>query len=161
MQRLTCVEGRGQRDLSGIERHRHGQRLEGRTHFEHAGGQPVDAVGIERFLRVVRIVVRHRHHRDHFAAAHIGDETGGGDLHFVFLLGGEQFVAQSMLHAKVDRELDRFLRPVGGKARHVQVSEAARIQPFFDAGDALVVDIDVADDMRNHRAVGIDTLVFG
>ena len=78
-----------------------------------------------------------------------------------FCCGGEQFVAQRVLHAQIDRELDRLLQPVGGKARHVQIGEPARVEPFLDAGDALVVDIDVTDHMRHHRAVRIDALVLG
>jgi hypothetical protein len=66
-----------------------------------------------------------------------------------------------VLHAQIDRELDRLLQAVGGEARHVQVGKAAGIEPFLDAGDALVVDIDVADDVRDHRAVRIDALVLG
>ncbi len=43
----------------------------------------------------------------------------------------------------------------------MQVREAARIEPFLDAGDTLVVDIDVADEMGDLRAVWIDALVLG
>ena len=42
-----------------------------------------------------------------------------------------------------------------------QRGEPLPVQPFLDAGDALVVDIDVAHHVRNHRAVRIDALVLG
>ena len=72
-----------------------------------------------------------------------------------------QFVAHRVLHAQIDRELDRLLQTIGGEARHVQVGESAPVEPFLDAGDALVVDIDVTDHVRDHRAVRIDALVLG
>jgi hypothetical protein len=49
-----------------------------------------------------------------------------------------------VLHPKIDGKLDRLLEPVGGEPRHVQVGGAA-VEPLLDAGNALVVDIDVAD----------------
>ena len=160
-QRAARIEARTERDLSGIERHRHGQRLEGRAHLEHAGGQAVNAGRIERLARIVRVVIRHRHHRDDFAGANVGDQTRGRDLDLVFLLRREQFVAQRVLHAQIDGELDRLLQPVGGEAGHVQIGKPARVEPFLDAGNALVVDIDVADDVGDHCAVRVDALVLG
>ena len=56
---------------------------------------------------------------------------------------------------------DRLLQPVGGKPRHVQRGEPLPVEPFLDAGDALVVDVDVADHVRDRRAVRIDALVLG
>ena len=66
-----------------------------------------------------------------------------------------------MLYPQIDGEPDRLLQPVGGEPRQMQVGKAAAVQPFLDAGDALVVDIDVADKMRDLVAVGIDALVLG
>ena len=66
-----------------------------------------------------------------------------------------------MLDAQVDRELDRLLQTIGGETGQVQIREPARIEPLLDAGDALVVDVDVADDVGNLGAVGIDALVLG
>ena len=43
----------------------------------------------------------------------------------------------------------------------MQRGEPLPVQPFLDAGDALVVDIHVADLVRDHRPVGIDALVLG
>ena len=65
------------------------------------------------------------------------------------------------MHAQIERELHRLLQPVGGKSRHMQRGEPLPVQPLLDAGDALVVDIDVADLVRHHRAVRIDALVLG
>ena len=73
----------------------------------------------------------------------------------------DQLVAQRVLHAQIDRELDRLLQAVGGKPGHVQVGEPAAVEPFLDAGDALVVDVDVADQVRDLGAVRIDALVLG
>src|SRR5262249_59986289 len=52
-------------------------------------------------------------------------------------------------------------RRVGGKPRKRRVGEPARVEPFFDAGGALVVDIDVADDVGDLAAVRVDALVLG
>ena len=59
-----------------------------------------------------------------------------------------------MLHAQIDRKLDRLLQAVGGEARHVQRLQAVAVEPFLDAGDALVVDVDVADQVRDLGALG-------
>ena len=42
----------------------------------------------------------------------------------------------------------------------MQRGEPLPVQPFLDAGDALVVDIHMADLMGDHRAVRIDSLVL-
>ncbi len=63
-----------------------------------------------------------------------------------------QFVAQRVLHAQIDRELDRLLQAVGGEPGQVQVGKPAAVEPFLHAGDALVVDVDVADQMRDDSA---------
>src|SRR5262249_23940077 len=68
---------------------------------------------------------------------------------------------QRVLYAKIDRKIDWPLQLIGGKTCHVQSGEALPIQPFFNAGDALVVDVHMADFMCDHRPVGIDTLVLG
>ena len=65
-----------------------------------------------------------------------------------------------MLHAQVDRELDRLLQPVGREPGRVQRREPVAVEPFLDAGDALVVDIDEADQVRDLGAVRIDALVL-
>src|SRR5437764_1285959 len=57
--------------------------------------------------------------------------------------------------------LHRPLLAVGREAGAMQVGEAAAVEPFLDAGDALVVDVDVADEVRDLGAVGIDPLVLG
>ena len=66
-----------------------------------------------------------------------------------------------MLHAQVDRKLYRLLQPVGGKTGQVQIGKPVAVEPFLDAGDALVVDVDVADQVRDFGAVRIDALVLG
>ena len=59
-----------------------------------------------------------------------------------------------MLDAQVDRELDRLLQTIGGEAGQMQIGEAARIEPLLDAGDALVVDVDVADEWETSAPFG-------
>ena len=67
MQRGAGIVHRVESGLAGIQRHRQRQRLEGRTHFEHAGGQAVDPVRVVGFLGIVRIEIRQRHQRHDFA----------------------------------------------------------------------------------------------
>src|SRR6202011_1446631 len=61
----------------------------------------------------------------------------------------------------VDRELYRLLLAVGAEAGAMQVGKAMGVDPLLDAGDALIVDIDVADDVRDLVHVRIDALVLG
>ena len=97
--------------------------------------------------------------RDDLAGAHVGEQAGGG--HGLELgAGGDQLVAQRVLDPQVDRKLDRLLQAVGGESRQMQIGEPAAVEPFLDAGDALIVDIDVADHMRDLGAVRIDALVL-
>ena len=159
VQRAARVVQRVEIGLAGIERHRQRQRLEGRAHLEHAGGQAVDAIGIVRFLRIVRIEVRQRDHRDDLAGLDVGDEAGGR-LGLVLFLGLQQFVAQRVLDAQIDRQFHRPLQPVGGEARAMQIGEPVIVEPFLHPGDALVVDVDEADQVRDLGAGRIDPLVL-
>ncbi len=43
----------------------------------------------------------------------------------------------------------------------MQRGEPLAVEPFLDAGNALVVDIDVTDFVADHRAVWVDALIFG
>src|SRR6266496_3518770 len=65
-----------------------------------------------------------------------------------------------MLDPQIERERYRVLQPIGGEARGVQGGEPARVEPFLDAGNALVVDVDEADDVGDLLAVRIDALVL-
>ena len=65
-----------------------------------------------------------------------------------------------MLHAQIDRELHRLLQAVGRKPRGMQRREPVAVEPFLHAGNALIVDIDQTDQVRDFRAVRIDALVL-
>ena len=78
MQRMAGVELGSERRLAVVERHGDGEHLEGRAHLEDAGGQPVDAGGIVGLARIVGVVVRLRHQRDHLAGIDVEDQAGGG-----------------------------------------------------------------------------------
>ena len=116
-------------------------------------------VGSSASMRIVGIVIRLRNHGDDLAGAHVEDDAGGGQR-LEFGARGDQLVAQRMLHAQIDGELDRSLQPVGGKPRHMQRGEAMPVEPLLHAGDALVVDIDVAEKVRNLGAVRIVAFVL-
>ncbi len=114
---------------------------------------------IECLARIVGIVVRHRDHGIDLARAHVEHDAGGG-IRLELVARRDQFVAQRMLHADVGRELHRLLLAISGKAGTVEVSETVAIEPFLDAGDALIVDIDVADQVGDLVAVRIDAFVL-
>ena len=96
---------------------------------------------------------------DDLAGAHIGDDAGRCDR-LELVARRNQFVAHRMLHAQVDGELHRLLQPVGRKPGRMQRREPVAVEPFLDAGDALVVDIDEPDQVRDLGAVRIGALVF-
>jgi hypothetical protein len=62
LKRMAGIEGGLERDLAGVECHREGERLEGRAHLVHAGGEPVNAGRIERLARIVGVVIGYRDH---------------------------------------------------------------------------------------------------
>ena len=65
-----------------------------------------------------------------------------------------------MLDAQIDRQFHRLLQPVGGKAGAMQIGQTVIVEPLLHPGDALVVDIDQADQMRDLGAGRIDALVL-
>ena len=66
-----------------------------------------------------------------------------------------------MRDPEVERKLDGF-QISGGEleARAVEITEALAVDEFFDAGNAVVVDIGEAEHMGGKRSVRIDALVF-
>ena len=124
LQWMASIEGGFERDLAGVERHGDGERLERRAHLENTSGEAVDARRLERLARIVRVVVRHRDHRDDLTRAHIGEnarrrhglEPGASR---------DELVPQGVLHAQIDGKLDWLLQPISGKARQMQISEPA------------------------------------
>ena len=66
------------------------------------------------------------------------------------------------LHTQINGKRDR--RKVGcacQKADTLQVLQALTVNPFLDPGNALVVNIGIAEHMGCGDTVGIDTLVLG
>ena len=70
-----------------------------------------------------------------------------------------QLVAQRVLHAKVERELDRF-EIVVGEAAPCVAREALVVDLFLDARDALIVDVDGAEHVRGGGAARIEAPVL-
>src|SRR5258708_34470947 len=66
-----------------------------------------------------------------------------------------------MLHAQIDAEADRLLLAVDAETGAVQIGKTAVVDPFLDAGVALIVDIDVTNNVREFVAVRIDAFVLG
>ena len=98
--------------------------------------------------------------RQHLAGMDVEDDAGSGDR-LVAVHRPDEFVAEDVLDAHVDRQLHRLeiVRPA--EARLVQVAEPAVVDIFLDAGDALIVDVDEADDMRGGGTAGIEAPVLG
>src|SRR5262249_36238895 len=74
---------------------------------------------------------------------------------------GDQLLAQRVLRAQINRQIDRTLQLIGCEPRHVKRGEPLPVEPLLDTGDALVVDVHVADLVRNDRPVWIDAFVLG
>jgi hypothetical protein len=66
-----------------------------------------------------------------------------------------------MLDTEIDRKLDRRLLTIGGEPCQMQVGKSVSIEPLFDTGDTLIVDVDVADQVRDLGAVRVHPLVLG
>ena len=116
-------------------------------------------VGSSACARIVGIVVGHRDHGDDLAGADVEHDPGGGER-LELRRARHELVAQRVLHAQVDRQLDRRLQAVGGEPRQVQRREPVAVEPLLHAGDALIVDVDVADHVGDFGAVGIGALVL-
>ena len=65
-----------------------------------------------------------------------------------------------MLHAQVNREPDRLLQAIGGEPGEMQIGEPVAVEPFLDAGNTLIVDVDVADEVGDLGTIRIDALVL-
>ena len=111
-------------------------------------------------MRIVGIVIRHRHHRDRFRRCARRARRPAAAMVWNLVAGGEKLVAQRVLHAQIDRKLDRILQAVGGEPRHVQSRKPVAVEPLLHAGDALVVDIDMTQDVRSFIAARIVALVL-
>ena len=66
-----------------------------------------------------------------------------------------------MLDTKVDRELDRLQLGVDGKACVLKGHIALVVDIFLHAGNALIVDIDMAGDKAGGRTARIEASLFG
>ena len=97
--------------------------------------------------------------RQHFAGVDVEDDAGRGDRLVALHRAGE-LVAQDVLDAEVDRQLDRLEVLAAREAGVVQIGEPVVVDIFLDAGDALVVDVDEADDVRGGRAARIEAAVL-
>src|SRR5690606_15046840 len=142
-------------DLAGIQRHCGGEELEGRTHLEHASGNAVQAVLFQRVERIVRIVVRQRGHGDNFAGPRVDDRAGSRHRVIAFQ-GSLQLVAQDVLGAQVNRKAHRLERVGTGEPQSLEVGQTLVVDVFLDAGDALVVDVHQAQDVRGGRTAWIE-----
>src|SRR5260370_355449 len=61
----------------------------------------------------------------------------------------------------MDAEADRLLLAVDAETGAVQIGKTAVVDPFLDTGVALIVDIDVTNNVREFVAVRIDAFVLG
>src|SRR5262249_19982080 len=134
-------------------------RLEGGTHFIDAGGQTVETIRIIGFARIIRIEIRFGDHCNDLTGIDVGDHTGRS-LGFILFTRSDELVPQRILYAQVDCKFDRPLQLIGGEARHMQRSETLSIKPFFNSGDPLVVDVHMANLVRDDRPAWIDTFVL-
>ena len=72
-----------------------------------------------------------------------------------------EFVMHDVLDAQVDRQLDRLEVLGDRQTRRLQVGKPLVVDVFLEAGNALVVDVRQADDVRNGRAGRIEAALLG
>ena len=159
------TEGRRGEDVvdlhqTGIERHRRREDLEGRTHLERAAGHAVQVLLPKGIDGIVRIVIRERSHGDHLAGLGVEDDTAGRDR-LVALHGGGELVAHDVLDAQVDRQVHRLQIGAAGQAGVLDRAIAAVVDILLHAGDALIVDVHMADDVGRGAAARIEAPLLG
>ena len=123
-----------------LQRHRRGLQLEGRAGLVHAGDGAVEALVVGGVVEQVGVVVGQADHGDDFAGAHVHHDGAGADRLELGLCGG-QLVTHHRLHAHVERE-----------AQRLAVAGQAMVEIALHAGDAMIVDIDRAHDLRRGAA---------
>jgi len=75
LDRLRCIEAFVDMNTAAIERRRQRHRLEHRTHLIDAERHTIETAFLRHGHRIVRIEVRQRRHRHHFARMHIHDDA--------------------------------------------------------------------------------------
>ena len=111
-------------------------------------------------LGIVGIEVGQRDQRDDLAGADVEHHAGGGDGAVAGQRIG-QLLVHDVLDAQVDREIDRRQLVAARKAELLEQRDVLAVHVLFDAGDALVVDVDRAEDVRGLVAAGIEPLALG
>ena len=116
-----------------------------RAEFEDAAGDAVEAVGLVGILEAGGILVGERDGREQFAAVDIHEDAGRG-VRLVLLHGRVERVGDGVLDAEIDRQADRriFARR---RRRGGRFGGADGVDMALDAGDAAVVDVDLAGDV--------------
>ena len=159
--RTRGVEAAFQRHLAGIQRHRRGEALEGRAHLVEAGRHAVQPVLVLRIERIVRVEIRHRRHRHHLAGLDVEHDGAGRDG--VVALHRRRRSRRARCAGRC-RSIESLtgLQILGHRqAGRLQVGKALLVDVFLHAGDALVVDVGQADDVRRGRAARIEAPLLG
>ena len=142
----------GHVDRAGIQRHRDREQLEQRAELVGAERDAVEQRVGRRLLVAVGVEIGQADAGQDLAARDVEHDRGGA-------LGGEararrlELAAHHLLNPEIEGQHQRRLALVGiGQA----VIEAA-----LDAGEPLVLDPDVADQMRGQRALRVDPVALG
>ncbi|MNV36279.1 hypothetical protein D3C71_1277510 [compost metagenome] len=99
--RITRIESIAETDAARIETHGNREGLEGGTHFERAVRHAVEPAFLGTFGRVVRVVIRHGGHGEHFAGMHIQNHRAGANRLELGDGRGHDFTDNG-LHAQID-----------------------------------------------------------
>ena len=119
------------RHRAAVERHGEGEALEDRAQLEDAGRHAVEPVRLQRVDRVVGVVVGQRGHGHDLAGMDVEDDAGGGDR-MVAVHRLDQFVAEDVLHADVERQLDRVEPFAAREAGGVEIGEPLVVDVFLE-----------------------------
>src|SRR5579883_1943173 len=148
MNGVARVIGAGERRRVGVERHRRREDLEGRPHLVGAERRPVeDRVGRRR-SRLVGIEIGKGDESEDLASVDVHHQTHTA-LGREILDRAAELVVQNLLQTDIDRQLQRLLAFLQNV-----------VEPALDAGEALVVESRISDDMGDEVALGVDAALL-
>ncbi len=109
--------------------------------------------------RLVGVVVRHRGHSQDLARLDVENECAGGFCPIgVRRLGGD--LSGDVLDADVDRQPDGLERNSRRQSDSPQIGQALLVEIPLHASQSLIVDIDMAENVRSGAPAGIEAAFF-
>ena len=149
---MARVDDRLRRHQRLIDGHRHGQRLEHRAELERAAGNLVEAFLVH--VRPGRVDGGQRGGSHDLARRHVEHDAGRA-LRLVAAYSIGELGFDGVLHADVDRQAHG--RALGERGALHGLDADHLVDIALDAGNAFVVDVDVAEHVSGQLAARIGT----